>query len=367
MGNVTDEEVEPIDPCRPCLRPREAFDTFRELRPCLHLPLKQFFYFVNHLLRESFSHSNLNLDSSKPVLVQIVSIRNFEWQRAVAITFPSAAKINGVVDAADLIITADAQRYGVILSIADIRKSDTAQNRCIECARRAKTIDAERIVSPVLAAPLAMVNQTGRNLLQRKIDHRIGTYDHRVRSSFKFRNDPAQDAVIDVEVVRIKLDRVLSAVPRVNRLVPASADSKVPAFGNDVFHPRIADTAQDFRRSIGRMIIDHDHIKFEISALGEGALNGVENCPLAIPNRDNDAGFYRKCFRRGWNALEVRLQPGANSFEMRRRDALHLDLIITIARIYIIELLLTRRPRIDHRRVVQRFGNPHDSVFFRNP
>src|SRR6202022_2570776 len=48
MGNVTDEDVEPIDPCRPRLRPREAFNTFREQRPCPQLPLKQFFYFVYH-------------------------------------------------------------------------------------------------------------------------------------------------------------------------------------------------------------------------------------------------------------------------------------------------------------------------------
>ena len=75
------------------------------------------------------------------------------------------------------------------------------------------------------------------------------------------------------------------------------------------------------------MVIDDDHVEFEISALGEGALNGVENCPLAIPNRDDDAGFYRKCFRWSGNFLEVRLQPGADSFEMRRRDGLHFDLV----------------------------------------
>src|SRR5208282_357369 len=115
------------------------------------------------------------------------------------------------------------------------------------------------------------------------------------------------------------------------------------------------------------MVIDDDYIEFEIGALDEGALNGVKNCPLAIPNRDNDAGFYWKCFRGSWNFLEVRLQPGADSFEMRRRDALHFDLVIAIARINIIELLLTRRPRINHRRAVQRFGNPHDGVFLRNP
>ena len=115
------------------------------------------------------------------------------------------------------------------------------------------------------------------------------------------------------------------------------------------------------------MVIDDDHVEFEISALDEGALNRVENCPLAILNRDDDAGFYWKRFCVSWNFLEVRLQPGADSFEMRRRNAFHFDLVVAIARIHIVELLLIRRPRINRRRAVQRFGNPHDGVFFRNP
>src|SRR5208283_68796 len=116
------------------------------------------------LFRGSLTHSSRNLDSSEPVLVQIVSIRNLEGQRAIAIAFPTAAEIDGLVDPGDLEVTADAQRYGVILAIADIRKSNTAQNRGIECTRRAETIDTECIVSSVLAAPLAVIDQTRRNL-----------------------------------------------------------------------------------------------------------------------------------------------------------------------------------------------------------
>jgi len=49
MGNVANEDVEPIDPHPPCIRPCETFNAFRELRPCPHLPVRQFFYFANHL------------------------------------------------------------------------------------------------------------------------------------------------------------------------------------------------------------------------------------------------------------------------------------------------------------------------------
>jgi hypothetical protein len=48
MGNVTDEDVEPIDPYPPRLRLRQAFNPFRELRPCPPLPAEEFFYLVDH-------------------------------------------------------------------------------------------------------------------------------------------------------------------------------------------------------------------------------------------------------------------------------------------------------------------------------
>ena len=60
----------------------------------------------------------------------------------------------------------------------------------------------------------------------------------------------AKHAVIEVEVVGIELDRELSAVRRINRLVPASADSQIQALGHNVYYARVANTAQDFRRSI---------------------------------------------------------------------------------------------------------------------
>jgi hypothetical protein len=79
-----------------------------------------------------------------------------------------------------------------------------------------------------------MVDKAGRNLLQREIDHRVRTYDHRIRPCFELCNNAAKDAVIDVKVVGIELDRVLPAVFRVNRFVPASADSQVLASRNGV-------------------------------------------------------------------------------------------------------------------------------------
>jgi hypothetical protein len=48
MRDVTDENVEPIDPHGPCLRPSKSFNACREQRPCASLPFEQFFQLVDH-------------------------------------------------------------------------------------------------------------------------------------------------------------------------------------------------------------------------------------------------------------------------------------------------------------------------------
>jgi len=103
----------------------------------------------------------------------VVSIGDLEGQSAIAIAFPTATKINRVVDPAYLIVTADTERDGVVLAIADIGKAKAAQDRGIEGARRSQTIDAQRIVSAVLATPFAMVDKAGWNFFQLEIDNSV--------------------------------------------------------------------------------------------------------------------------------------------------------------------------------------------------
>src|SRR6266850_1341666 len=132
----------------------------------------------------------------------------------------------------------------------------------------------------------------------------------------------------------------------INCLVPAPANSKIAALGKNVLEPRIAKPAQDFRGPVGRMVIDDDYVEVEIRALPESALHSVENGSLSIPHGYDDAGLYRRCSRPIRHFLEARLEPGTDSFQMRRCHALHFNLVVAIAWIHIIELLLTGRPHI---------------------
>ena len=66
--------------------------------------------------------------SSDPVLVRVIAIRDFKGKSAIAVAFPSAAEINGIVNSSDLIIAADAKADRIILAVAHIRKSDSPEN-----------------------------------------------------------------------------------------------------------------------------------------------------------------------------------------------------------------------------------------------
>ena len=73
--------------------------------------------------------ASLQLDGSQPIFILVVTIRYFDGQSAVAVALPSTAKINRLVDAPNLEVAADTQRDGIVLAVADIRKSDAAQDR----------------------------------------------------------------------------------------------------------------------------------------------------------------------------------------------------------------------------------------------
>ena len=45
---------------------------------------------------------------------------------------------------------------------------------------------------------------------------------------------------------------------------------EIAAVGNEVLDARIVDSAEDFRRAIGRMVIDDDYIEIKISRFGRG-------------------------------------------------------------------------------------------------
>src|SRR5690349_14768542 len=94
------------------------------------------------------------------------------------------------------------------------------------------------------------------------------------------------------------------------------------------------------------MIVHDNNIETEIGPLIEDAVYRIEDGLFAISDRYDDTCFYRKCFVRSWNGVEIRLEPCRGSLQMRGSDALHFDLILAIPRIDVIELFFACGPHI---------------------
>src|SRR5262249_6033387 len=109
----------------------------------------------------------------------------------------------------------------------------------------------------------------------------------------------------------------------------------------------------------------NDHVQWKIDALPERALNRVDNCPLAISDRNHNTGSDGKILGGSRHDLELRLEPRAYAFQMLGRNLLHLDLVLAILGVNVIELLRPRRPRVRHRGRIERFRNSDDGMPFR--
>src|SRR5215831_5538897 len=130
---------------------------------------------------------------------------------------------------------------------------------------------------------------------------------------------------------------------------------------------RVGDAAQQFCCAVRRMVIYDDDIEIEIRLLPQNALDGIQDGPFTIPDRNDNAGSNRKHLGRNPNREKLRLEIGADPLEMVRDNLFHFDLKASVFGIDVIELFLSRRAYISDRGTVERFRNADDGPFLRNP
>ena len=115
------------------------------------------------------------------------------------------------------------------------------------------------------------------------------------------------------------------------------------------------------------MVVHDDHVEVEIGSLTKCTPDGIQNGALAVPDRNHDAGSNRELLSRSRHRCETGFQPRADALQMAGRDRFHLQLVLAILGIDVVELLLSRRTRIRRRCGIKRFGNVDDRTVFRNP
>ena len=84
-----------------------------------------------------------------------------------------------------------------------------------------------------------MIYQSGRNIFQVEIHHLIGTDDHCALLVVKSFYNPGNNIVINVKVITVELNGKLAALFAKNSFIPASSDTKIKAFRDDVINPGI--------------------------------------------------------------------------------------------------------------------------------
>ena len=119
-----------------------------------------------------------HLHCAQTVLIQVVRVCLLNAQRSVAVSTPTAAAVELIVDAADAILAAEHQSESIILTIAGVGEMDLAEQRCEEGAGSAETVDAERVVGTVLVCPLFVVDETRRKGVEVEVADAVAAHNH---------------------------------------------------------------------------------------------------------------------------------------------------------------------------------------------
>ena len=109
----------------------------------------------------------------------------------------------------------------------------------------------------------------------------------------------------------------------------------------------IVETTQEFGSLIGRVVIDHNHIKLEVGLLVQGTVHSIADGLFAIIHGDDDGSFHLELLLvEVWLLIERGLYLGTYLSEMGRSHLFHLYLYLAIGGVDIVELFHTRGSRI---------------------
>ena len=126
--------------------------------------------------------------------------------------------------------------------------------------------------------------------------------------------------------------------------IPAATNAQVVTIWDDMNQALVVETTQQFGGLIGRVVVNHNHIIFELRLLTQGTVHGIADGFLAIINGNHYRCLYIKLLLvEVGTTIERGIDLGANGSQVSSRSMLHLYLYLAIAWVHIVELLLARR------------------------
>ena len=287
--------------------------------------------------------TSLDFKGAQVVFVGVVAIELVLTERSIAVALPATAEIDLVVDASYAIAAANHQPQGIVLSIAGIGDLQLAKDWREEGTRRAQAVDAQGIVASILERPFAMVDEAWRQGVQMEVAHSVGTDDHRRTLCIEGVHHALQGLGRAVEVIAVKLHHKAPHHRMVYCRVPAAANAQVVALRDDVDETFVASKLIDsFCRTVCTSIIYHNKIEGERCLLLQHATDGIANGALAIADGNHHRSLHGKLALAEIHlVILIPMQVGIQGSQMTGAGALHFHLTGTIARVNIVELLLT--------------------------
>ena len=156
-----------------------------------------------------------------------------------------------------------------------------------------------------------------------------------------------------IEVVAVKLNGKTPTMFIMDGHIPATADAKVGALGNNHHQPvplvgvACRQAGEDFSGAICGVIVHDDDVEGEIGLLLHGAFHGVGNGFLAVEDGNDDRSFIGKLLliEVGLQVV-VRIHEGADGLQMGRSRRFHLYLHLAVGRVHVVKLLHAAGPQV---------------------
>ena len=123
--------------------------------PYLLLMLEHFVYTGELVLYLSTHHffSYLEFYGAQTVFVCIMLVLLFHAKNGIGISFPTAAEIQLVVYACNMMITADGQSHSIVFAVTCIRETYLTEYCRVKGSGSTQPIDAQCIVAAILLCP----------------------------------------------------------------------------------------------------------------------------------------------------------------------------------------------------------------------
>ncbi len=151
-----------------------------------------------------------------------------------------------------------------------------------------------------------MVYLARRQRIQVHVNQFVTAHYHRGALLAERIHNALQSVRTAVYVIGIQLDGKASAMCTADGIVPTTANAEIVAPRYQVNHAGvIGELLYLFARSIGRMVVYHNHVEIKIRLLRQDASDGFRNRPFAVSDRYDDRCFAHETFGVEINILKV--------------------------------------------------------------